>query len=501
MASVVAASALFVLIEQSGNLASLSEPHSYLQAALVFFAVSLLAFLRLITGSIVVPAAAMAGWIFVSRFADELRIFTVADAATDGWTAMNGDIRRAPLIIGLLILGNVVAAIVLRRRGVAHAPAGSPVVDEQFKRVAPFTVFLQFAPIDVWFRRLIDERFRLGRAYYLRFASILLLSSIYTVVSLPERILTPLLIRLRPRPSPVFILGMQRSGTTHLHRLLALDERYHAPRVHQVINPAGNLLSGWLMLPITALFVPGRRPMDPVSFGLFAAEEEEFSVAGLSGFSPYWRFVFPQSAAKYEKYARIDSCDKADIAGWERAYLRVVKMLGFWHPSRTLLLKNPENTGRAAALHRLFPDAKFIHICRHPYQTYQSNRHLDREAIVLYQLQDPVPGDGYSDRFLQNYRAMETAYANEAASLPAGTVTSVRFEDLENDPLAQIERIYADLDIDLTDGFRSSLLNYLTGLSDYRKNVHRPLSEGERSKIRSVMGQFMEDWGYRNSDT
>jgi omega-hydroxy-beta-dihydromenaquinone-9 sulfotransferase len=36
---------------------------------------------------------------------------------------------------------------------------------------------------------------------------------------------------------PLFILGHYRSGTTHLHSLLALDQQFAAPSFFQVLNP------------------------------------------------------------------------------------------------------------------------------------------------------------------------------------------------------------------------------------------------------------------------
>ena len=37
--------------------------------------------------------------------------------------------------------------------------------------------------------------------------------------------------------APLFILGHYRSGTTHLHNLLALDPQFAAPTFFQVLNP------------------------------------------------------------------------------------------------------------------------------------------------------------------------------------------------------------------------------------------------------------------------
>ena len=37
--------------------------------------------------------------------------------------------------------------------------------------------------------------------------------------------------------TPLFILGHYRSGTTHLHNLLALEPQFSAPNFFQALNP------------------------------------------------------------------------------------------------------------------------------------------------------------------------------------------------------------------------------------------------------------------------
>ena len=63
----------------------------------------------------------------------------------------------------------------------------------------------------------------------------------------------PPLLRSRRVRDPVFVVGVHRSGTTHLHNLLALDPQFVSPSLYQVSNPLGCTVSGWLAFPLMAL--------------------------------------------------------------------------------------------------------------------------------------------------------------------------------------------------------------------------------------------------------
>ena len=75
------------------------------------------------------------------------------------------------------------------------------------------------------------------------------------------------------RPSPLFIIGHWRSGTTYLHELLSLDERYASPSTYQCFVPHHFLLSQWWLSRL--IWLPSRRPMDNVKLGWKQPQEDE----------------------------------------------------------------------------------------------------------------------------------------------------------------------------------------------------------------------------------
>ena len=80
--------------------------------------------------------------------------------------------------------------------------------------------------------------------------------------------------------------------------------------------------------------------------------------------------------------------------------------------------------------------------------------------------------------------------------MPSHSATTVRFEDVEADPLAVVEQLYADLRLRLSDEARQRMVAYLDSIQSYRKNQYRPLPLDQQRKVDAVMGEYLHKWGY-----
>ncbi len=218
----------------------------------------------------------------------------------------------------------------------------------------------------------------------------------------------------------------------------------------------------------------------------------------MSRLSPYWGLTFPRRGRAYDRYIYPEQFTAGERAAWKRHFLIFLRKLVFWSGKRPVL-KNPHNTARVALLREVFPEARFIHICRHPYDVYRSNMHMARQGHIVYQLQDPDESDSYATRFLGHYREMEASYYRDTADLSAGQVVEVAFEDIEQDPILQVRRIYDQLGLEFTDRFRRRLERYLEGVADYQKNRFRPLDPAKQFEVDAAMGPFMDRWGYTST--
>ncbi len=456
----------------------------------------LLAMLRLRAGSIVVPAGLLTGTIAVRKVVAKLRLFDVdATAEWAPWLAPNSDPRQAPAMWLMLATAILTVGYALYRRGEQQLPEDSA-VSASFKRIMPFSNLLAFAPIERWLVELARARFRVGLVYLPRLVFTLLASALTTIVSLPERLLAPRLLK-HDVPPPVFIVGMQRSGTTYLHELLSLDSQFRSPRNYEVFNPHG-FLFGWLTTVAMSPLLMWRRPMDAVQMTVFSSQEEEFALAAMGSESPYWMLCFPKRISQVEKYWHPEEFALDDLKRWRRNYLTFLRKIT-WRSRKRPLLKNPVNTSRIAALRAMFPAARFIYIVRHPHSVYQSNMHFAQHGFAVFQLQDADPDDNYQHRFLECYRRASDACQRDLAAAPTGTAAGVRFEDLEADPTSQIERLYADLGLEVSEEFRERLSEKVAAAAEYRKNRFADLSEAERQEVDQAMGAHLVSWGYEVS--
>lgn len=453
-----------------------------------------LAAARLATGQLALTAGVLAGAMMVRRIASDLRLLDFDRSAPAAlWLAPDGDPRRGLLLWAFLLVMAAIFAVRAWRKGAPQPAPGQPALDASFKRVLPFSNVMALAPLDIWLRKLWQARFRVGAAYIPRLAVSLIISAVNTILTLPERVIAPLILR-HDVPDPVFIVGVHRSGTTHLHNLMALDPRFTTPRNWQVFNPHG-IYTGWGLTLLLMPFVTGQRPMDSVRITAFSPQEEEFATAAMTPHAPYWYACFPRLFAAHERYIYPDRMSARERASWERAlmvFLRKITALSRKQP----LLKSPYNTARVAALHRLFPGAKFVHLVRNPYDTYASNMHLAAHGWTMFQLQDPDETTSFAARFLDNYRDQEQAFARDAARMPENGVAHVRYEDLDGDPVAAVRAIYKSLGLEMTPEFERRLESYVASLAGYRKNTFNPVDESLRARIDEAMGDYAARWGY-----
>jgi hypothetical protein len=72
---------------------------------------------------------------------------------------------------------------------------------------------------------------------------------------------------------PLFLLGHWRNGTTHLHNLMTVDERFAFANNYQVFYPHSFLSTEASASRLLAFFMPKRCPMDNVEWNLQSPQE------------------------------------------------------------------------------------------------------------------------------------------------------------------------------------------------------------------------------------
>jgi hypothetical protein len=346
-----------------------------------------------------------------------------------------------------------------------------------------------------WLRMLRQEGHEVDSSYYVRAASVwmnaLANSALYAI---EKRLFLPRVAETRVE-APIFVLGHARSGTTFLHQLLALDSRLAYPNVFQVYYPHTFLSAEPLLARVLGALMPGKRPQDDVAIGISAPAEDEIATCVATGLSPYMQVAFPRRRGDYSRFLTFRDAEPAELSRWKDALLLFTRKLA-WKYGRPLVLKSPPHTARIRLLLELFPDARFVHVRRHPFRVYQSCRHLEGLALRSFALQRPTAD--HEESLLAEYRQMYEAYFEDRKLIPAGRLHELAFEDLKADPLSQLRGLYRGLGLPGFDKWaREPIEQHLSALAGYRLNGFPELPVAVKRRVHSAWRFCFDAWGYR----
>ncbi len=293
---------------------------------------------------------------------------------------------------------------------------------------------------------------------------------------------------------PIFVLGHWRSGTTLLHNLLVTDPQFAFPNAFETSNP----LTFLRLEKIVARKLgeaTTRRPQDNVEYGMFSPGEDEFGTCAMSLRSPVMGWNFPRREAYYDRYLTFRGVPEAEVREWQRALLDFLKKLT-WKYQRPLILKSPQHTCRIRLLLEMFPDARFIHIHRNPYDVFHSTLKLYEKVISQNHLHAHPHRAQITDILLRRYTEMYDAFFAERGLIAADRYHEVGFEELEKEMVEQVRQIYDRLKLPGFAAHEPELQQYADSLTDYQKNVHPKLDETLRRKIAQHWRRSFEAWNY-----
>lgn len=241
--------------------------------------------------------------------------------------------------------------------------------------------------------------------------------------------------------APIIIAGLPRTGTTHLHNLLAAD-------------PALRSLPYWESLEPVAL--PDDAPGSPTARIDRAAMGLDFINSAL----PYLRRMHDMTAEHVHEEIQLLAIDfstmffetMAPIPTWTRHYkasdqtehyrylYRVLQVLTHLRGGERWVLKSPQHLEQFRALMAVFPDATVVVTHRDPVSvtasmttmiTYTSRLQLERV--------DPMAVGGY---WVDRVGDLLDACVRDRELVPASQSMDVRFHEFMADDLGTVAAIY-----------------------------------------------------------
>ena len=287
---------------------------------------------------------------------------------------------------------------------------------------------------------------------------------------------------------PLFITGIPRSGTTFLHRTLAIDnERYTtlttweallAPSITQrrIIHGVGWLdrrLGGVGKHSLNALtrrLAGGLEDIHEV--GLEAAEEDYLALLPAAGCF-ILLLAFP-GALGLQQLGHLDR---------KMPEKRRQRLLRFYHGclqrhlyadggQRRLLSKNAAFGSWLAGLHGLYPDATFIICTREPLAALSSQISSIDSARALFGT--GVEEEPFQQLFAEQFAETLAHMAAMLAEWPIARAVVLDMADLGSDPDVVIPAALRQLDIPVSD----ALTDYLAALPRRSRSQHQHNAHG-----------------------
>jgi hypothetical protein len=301
--------------------------------------------------------------------------------------------------------------------------------------------FLSGFRLGEWWRLLREHRFSIDPIFWPR-----------AVLATLGAALTSILARLEPKvtlesvdasllENPVFILGLPRSGTTHLFELLSQSPDLCFPTRFDAFNPHTFLLLRRMGLFALLSKLPKfKRAMDNLRVGWDSPEEDIVALAILTSGGERLGMVFPRDAARIND-AEVGESEKRERSVELLLALRdITRKLARLHRKR-VILKSPGHMTRIREILEVFPEARFVTIFRNPLHQVASMHHAAADSGNAFwcALQWPAT-HGIKTRLSKQSRALEI-YFRARATIPPGHLVETTFEELVADRAGTIARI------------------------------------------------------------
>ena len=265
--------------------------------------------------------------------------------------------------------------------------------------------------------------------------------------------------------APFIIIGLPRSGTTILHRMLSDDPGNTGIPMWRLYRPFPPLGKKDDRQAMTRWELQFRRPifpeMDSKHMIREDKEEECIWMMGLTFHSICFWVVAPVSSYAEWLFAQ-------DQKRYYQEYSLLLKAQQQATPGRRLVLKAPDHTPNLGTLLSAIPNARVIHLHRDPTIC------LTSANSMFYSAHRAVTNDNNPQRLAEINKRMYTHYlvgGQKARNDPAvnKAVFDVSYEDLVKDPTQTVKDIYAYFSIPWTDEYEKRLQYFL---SQHPKDKH-----------------------------
>ncbi|MEV3902210.1 sulfotransferase [Mycobacterium sp. NPDC050551] len=261
---------------------------------------------------------------------------------------------------------------------------------------------------------------------------------------------------------PVVIAGLPRTGTTHLHNLLAAPTTFRTMPYWESVEPFP---------------MPGEQGVEPDPRRL----RMDAAVSVMDVVMPHFRLMHEMTTDHVHEEIQLLANDfstmlfetLADVPRWRDHYqghdqaphyrylATQLKAMQFLRGGRRWLLKSPQHLEQLPVLDRVFPGAVVVCTHRDPLPVA-----LSMIAMITYSARmhrDPVPVRDTAAMWIDRLERMLAALIRDRDLLGPDRSIDVRFDDFMADEMSVAEAVYRLADEPLTDDARAAMAGYLDG--------------------------------------
>ena len=275
----------------------------------------------------------------------------------------------------------------------------------------------------------------------------------------------------QPLIPPLIVLGLPRTGTTFLHRLLAEDPAHHALGYWESASPLplpgrrdDRFQRTKRKIKSRKLLVPG---FDQKHFVAADIPDEDLYMLGAT----FDAWYFWKAASVYGYLDWYLAQDHERKYREHRAWLQVLQAA---HLGHRLVLKSPEHTGALPALLRAVPEARLVQLHRDPATMFASYLSL----MLTLQGHSTDTLDVGRNTAAHLHHLTEEARRNlSARDVHPGAVLDIRYDDLVANPEGVVELIYDHYGLELTSVYQENLRRYVENNPQGKHGPHRYSTE------------------------